>query len=126
VDWLFKWIETKNGEKFFGDVIHGPKESGIDIVVQVSSGSKQKFGIQVKNNDDVKAKDFASKLKAQITESKKHQIQGLILFFAADMTDDSVESKISSILSEISQMNDIFIRPISPERAISIIKEVAS
>jgi hypothetical protein len=126
VDWLFKWIETKNNENFFGEIIHGTRESGVDIIVQVSSGSKQKFGIQVKNNEDVKAKDFSQKLKAQITDSKKHKVQGLILFFAANMTDGSVEKKISNILSEISQIDDTFIKPISPERAITIISEVIS
>ena len=69
--------------------------------------------------EDVKAKDFSQKLKAQITDSKKHKVQGLILFFAANMTDGSVEKKISNILSEISQIDDTFIKPISPERVLT-------
>ena len=121
---LAKWVETKDEKKMFSDVIHGLGESGIDITVQVISQSNQKFGIQVKNNDDVKQDNFATTLKAQITESKAHHLIGLILFFAADVTDRSVEMKISSILSSISQWNDPSIVAISPERAVTILNQV--
>jgi len=124
VELLVEWIETIDKEKVFGNIIHGPREAGLDVIVQVSSGYKPKFGIQIKNNEDIEAKDFALRLKAQITESKKHKIQGLIIFLAADMTENSVESKIVSILSDISQMDDPFVKAIAPERAMTIISKV--
>ena len=94
---LVKWIQMRDSGKMFGDIIHGLGESGLDIIVQVISPSNPRFGIQVKNNEDVAATDFPTKLKAQITESKAHQIRGLILFFAADVTNSSIERGKSGI-----------------------------
>ena len=71
----------------------------------------------------MKDKDFTLRIKAQITEAKKHQLQGLIIFLAADMTDKSVESKVNSIISDISQMNDSSLIVISPERAVIVLTE---
>ena len=39
------------------------------------------------------------------------------------MTDKSVESKVNSIISDISQMDDSSLIAISPERAMIVIKE---
>lgn len=63
-------------------------------------------------------------LKAQMMDSKKHQLQGLIVFLAADLNDESVEKKVNYVLADISQMKDPSIIAISPERAATIIKKV--
>ena len=123
VKWVLQWIETKD-KKLFGDIIHGLNEAGIDIILQVSFGTKPKLGIQVKNDGDIKDKQFALKLKAQITDSKRHQIEGLIIFLAGDMTNPSVDYNVTKIISELSQMNDSSLAVISPEKAMTIIKEI--
>jgi hypothetical protein len=125
VHWLLTWIENNDKEKLMGDIIHGQREGGIDLTIfQNPSGVQPRFGIQVKNNNDVKEKDFAMSLKAQMMDSKKHQLQGLIVFLAADLNDESVEKKVNYILADISQMKDPSIIVISPERAATIIREV--
>jgi hypothetical protein len=124
LEMLLKWIETRNSKtRLFCDIIHGPKESGIDIIARLYPNGTESFGMQLKNNDDVLAKDFATKLKAQITDSKKHPIKGLLVFFAAQITDPSIEAKIRSILSELSQIKERFIRAIPPEKTATIIGE---
>jgi len=121
---LLKWIETKNGEvKLFGQIIHGPRESGIDIIAQTSEGN-EKVGIQLKNNDDVKAEDFTTKIKAQVTDSRKHQLRGLVVIFAANMTDNSIEAKVRGIVSEFSQMKETLIKVVPPENTFTIIDEI--
>ena len=121
--WLLTWVEAKDRE-LFGDVTHGLQEGGIDILIQVCSGEKPKFGIQVKNDNDLKEKDFTQKMKAQITDTRKHRLQGLIIVLAADMNDKSVEGRVNGIISEVSQMDDPSLTVISPQRALTIIKQV--
>jgi hypothetical protein len=94
--WLLSWVEAKD-KPLFGDVTHGLQEGGIDILIQVCTGTKPKFGIQVKNDNDLKEKDFTQKIKAQITDTKKHKLQGLIIVLAADMNDKSVEGRVNGI-----------------------------
>lgn len=84
----------------------------------------EKFGIQVKNNNDVIAKDFTTKLKAQITESKKHSILGLIILFAADTTETAIESKIRIMQSDLSQIKERYTKAVPPEKIITMIKEI--
>jgi len=123
---LLKWIETRNRKaRVFGQIIHGPKESGIDIIAQISEYN-EKFGIQLKNNDDVKAKDFTTKIKAQVTDSRKHELRGLVVVFAADLTDNSIEGKVRGIVSEFSQMKDALIKVVPPQKAFTIINEITS
>jgi hypothetical protein len=127
VEMLVKWVERRNGSiKLFGQIIHGPREAGIDFVAKVCSDFIDKVGIQLKNNDDVKEKDFTSKLKAQVLDSKKHSLRSLIVVFAADMTDGSVEGKVRGMLSELSQLNDASIKSVPPEKTATMIKEVIS
>jgi hypothetical protein len=124
--WLLKWIEQNDKEKMLANIIHGPSENGVDIsVFQAISGVKPKFGIQLKNNKDILEKDFARDIKAQITDAKKHQLQGLIVFLSGNMMDSTVEKKVSNILAEISEMKDPSLIAISPERAMTIISSVA-
>jgi len=126
LDLLLKWIETRNSKiKLFCEVIHGPRESGIEIIAKLYPNGNEAFGIQLKNDDDVKAKDFPTKLKAQITDSKKHTIRGLMIFFAADMTNPNVERKIKGMLSELSQIKDQFVRTIPPEKTVTIVREIS-
>lgn len=118
-------VEVVNAQsKFFGKPIHGPREAGIDIVVETCFEFAAKLGIQVKNNNDLKEEEFTNKIKAQITDSKKHALHGLIIFIAADLTDKSIKSKVAGIISDISQMKNEFIEVIPPEKALTIISMV--
>lgn len=121
---LLKWLENKNGAtKLFASIIHGLGEEGVDIIVETCEECPERFGIQLKNNNDVKDKDFPTKIKAQITDSKKHKIVGLLIIFAADLTDATIRDRIRGLISDLSQMSDTFVKVFSPEKALTIMRE---
>ncbi len=112
------WLEKRN---FFSNISHGPREAGIDIIAETSQ-PRVKIGIQIKDNNDIKEKLFSKKLKAQITDSKKHDVKGLIIIFCGDLTDNSVKQKVRGMTSELSQMkNNIIVIP--PEKALTILRD---
>lgn len=122
---LLKWIENKNGStKMFANIIHGLTEEGVDIIVETCEECPERFGMQLKNNEDVKQKDFSTKIKAQMIDSKKHKIVGLLVMFAADATDVTVRDRIRSLMSDLSQMNDTFVKAFPPEKVLSMMREV--
>lgn len=122
-----KWLEKRNTErKIFGNIIHGPREAGIDIIAEISSEPRIKIGVQIKDNDDIKKKDFPKKVKAQITNSKKHDLKGLIIVFCGDLTDNRkprVKDRVRGMISDLSQVKNRIIA-IPPEKALTILREV--
>lgn len=119
-----KWLEKRNmDKKIFGNITHGLREAGIDIIAETSSEPRIKIGVQVKDNNDVKKEDFAKQVKTQITDSKKHDVKGLIIVFCGDLTDNSVREKVRGMTSELSQMKN-YIKTVPPEKALTILREV--
>lgn len=65
--------------------------------------SSIQFGFQIKSAGDIKAQKvrFQQSVLAQISESKRHGIDRLIIGFAADLTSKSNAQKVRGILSVI-------------------------
>jgi len=121
-----KWLENKRKSLGLGissNIIHNMREAGIDIIVNTPE-LNMKFGIQIKSNNDVKEENFERNVKAQITDSKKHDIKGLIIILAADMTEKSVEIKVKGLISDLDQLKGESIIIIPPEKLVTLLKEV--
>ena len=61
------------------------RDEGVDVILDCLS-SQIKIGFQLKSFGDIKARDFASKLKSQIATSKKHGLNKLFICFGGDLT----------------------------------------
>lgn len=84
-----------------------------------------KIGIQIHSYRDIEGKkeSFGSKVKRQIAESFKHSLNGIIVIYCGDLSDPSQKDKILRSISEISQMKNIRIEYVPPEKAVNIIKQ---
>jgi hypothetical protein len=78
---------------------------------------RAKYGVQLKNNSDVKKGDFSATTVTQIQDSRQHGLVRLYVVLAADITDDSNLQKVRGFESRISAMNDPYVAVAAPERA---------
>lgn len=118
------WLDQSKmvfGEVAKIDKIHGMKEAGIDLLLNLTS-SKFKFGIQIKTNGDIKKKNFSNQVLSQKSLSLKHNLSSYLVAFAGDMTDRSQNLKVRSMISELSQQGDNYAIPLTPEKVLTIYK----
>ena len=118
------WLDQSKmvfGEVAKVDEIHGMKEAGIDLLLNLMS-SKFRFGVQVKTFGDIKKKNFSNQVLSQKSLSLKHRLSCYLVAFAGDMTDRSQNLKVRSIISELSQEGDNYVIPLSPEKVLTIYK----
>jgi hypothetical protein len=95
------------------DLLQGMQDRGCDLIV--AWPARAKYGVQLKNDDDVKDKQFFIRTKAQITESRTHGLERLYIVLAADITGQSNREKVRQMQSEISALKDPYVVAISPE-----------
>lgn len=69
---------------------------------------------------DVDSTDFRSKVMSQISYSRKHGTKELYIALCGDLTDSRQAEKIRSLVSNISEMKDDYVKVISPEKAVTI------
>lgn len=122
---LKSWLEDKKSEMaqtIYSITIHSRHEDGIDILIEFS---QSKIGVQVHSYEDIKGEKevFGSKVMRQVGESLKHPLSGRIIVYCGDMTDPSQKDKVLRSISEISQMKNMNIRCVPPEKAVVIIKQ---
>jgi len=117
---LLRGFLEKIEKKFSGTVTHGLREAGVDLLLEVPD-SEAKFGVQIKSNNDIKEKDFSRKTKAQIADSKKHAVKGLVIILCGDLTDVPVRQKVRSMISEVNLMKGDLLKAVPPEKAVSIL-----
>jgi hypothetical protein len=101
------------------DMLQGMHDHGCDLIVDWSAQAK--YGIQLKNDDDVKERQFFTKTKAQITASHTHGVERLYIVLAGDISNKSNLEKVRQLESEISALNDPYVVPISPERSWNLL-----
>ncbi|TGL23078.1 hypothetical protein EHQ42_03130, partial [Leptospira levettii] len=81
------------------DIIQSLNDHGVDIIITTN---QLKIGIQLKSNFDVCSSDFATKLKAQLSDSLAHDLDKLYILLCCDLNEKSTRYKVSSIISQIS------------------------
>jgi hypothetical protein len=94
------------------------RDEGIDVLLEFLK-SKVKIGFQIKSYNDINQKEFTQSCIAQISRSRKHNINRLIIGVGADLTDVHQREKVRGLTSEISQMGD-FCFVFSPEKTLTI------
>ena len=112
-------LEATLPERPHISLLQGMQDRGCDLIVDWSG--RAKYGVQLKNNDDVKEKEFFRTTKAQITESRTHGLERLYIVLAADITGKSNLEKVRKMESDISTLNDPYVAAISPERSWSLL-----
>lgn len=117
------WIDQI--KLLFGDVVwtqatQSLRDDGVDVLADFIN-SKLRIGFQVKSYNDINAKDFTSKVKSQITDSRKHNLDKLILVLAGDSTDKSQNEKMRGLTSELHEMDD-YVAILQAEKVTIIIQ----
>lgn len=116
------WMEqciTLFGEPVFLTQNQSLRDAGVDLIMEmVKSG--QKFGFQIKSYNDVKDKGLSTKVNAQITQSKRHKLNRLVVAMAGNLTDIKQSERIRGLISEIKQQNDPYVITIPPEKTLAI------
>lgn len=95
----------------------GLSDCGTDVLASCLDGKHRlNVGFQVKSNDEIKrvSKDSTQRtINAQITESRRHKLDHLIVVLGGDMTDRSVNAKCRAILSGLH--GDDYVIVVEPE-----------
>src|SRR5262249_6921910 len=100
-------------------ILQSLQDRGCDLLIDWPQ--RAKYGVQLKNNDDVRREDFANKTVSQIQDSHQHGLVRLFVVLAADITGDSNLQKVRGFESRISAMNDPYVAIVPPERAWSLL-----
>lgn len=119
------WIDQS--KSIFGEPItihqtQSLRDSGVDFIVEFIS-SRFKIGFQIKSYGDVKDKYFHKNVNAQITESKRYDLQKLVIAIVGNLADEKVQGqKIRGLIAELKQRNDDYLFIIPPEKVLPICK----
>jgi len=95
---------------------HALNDNGVDIILRSES---VKIGFQLKSHFDVKEKDFASKVKRQMTESLAHALDLYVILICCPMQDGKppLSHKISHLLNELSILHTPYHVAFGPQNA---------
>jgi hypothetical protein len=107
------------GVQGWSDVTQGLRDSGIDSIWQCRlNGITSKLGIQVKSHGDFSnaEESFRRTVLSQISDSRRVNIEHLLLILGADLTNPSQREKARGITADIQQMQDNYVITISPEK----------
>lgn len=116
------WIDqtkTLFGEVVLIEKLQSLQDAGVDVAINFPQ-SKFRIGVQVKSWGDIRKRDFSTKVLAQKSQSKKHDISNLLLALAGDLIDESQLQKMNFIKSEMLQHRDDFVFIISPQKVLTI------
>lgn len=102
--------------------IQGISDNGVDILLKYKFDNEyHKIGIQIKSYDDMKNKDWLSKLKAQLFEEQKiWETDDLYIVFCTDS--NKHKDKTRNAIAEIQKYSDCKIHIVKPEEAIAFYK----
>lgn len=96
-------------------------DHGVDIIVEFPDTTK--IGIQIKSPNDVESKDFAPKVKAQMSESQAHGLDKWYLFICSPIVYDKHDfsMKIGHMVSELSLYKTSYCVVYTPEQVCNIL-----
>lgn len=97
--------------------IQGFKDEGTDILVRLTHEDSTKYiCFQIKSNDDLKEKEYLSKIKAQALDSQNSYYNNLLDYYilvCCDVTSDNIKNsnmnKLRQIEAAFSKVNNIHI-----------------
>ncbi|MDD5208947.1 MAG: hypothetical protein PHV36_06150 [Elusimicrobiales bacterium] len=120
---LQEWLESNPAvfpEKVSVEDIDHPQDDGLDVIV-TGIATKERIGFQIKSDNDLKAKDFAQKLKAQITDASSRKASLIVIIFACTPSEVN-KQKYKYIQNHFDgyHRDDILILP--PSRAAGLYK----
>jgi len=97
------------------------RDSGVDLLIDIPL-SGFRFGVQIKSHNDIEETNFAKNVKAQVTDSRSHSLNKLIIAFAGDLTHKKQIEKVRGLISELHQIakEDNYIFMIPPEKVLTI------
>jgi hypothetical protein len=111
------------GVRSWSDVTQGLRDPGVDAVWQCAIGNViSKFGIQVKSHGDFSSTidSFRRIVLSQISDSRRINLERLLLALGADLTNASQREKARGIIADVQQMHDNYVVTISPEKVAGI------
>ena len=114
-------IKNKN---FIGDpqleFLQGLNDHGVDLILKTHNDIK--IGFQIKSHVDISHDNFASKVKAQMTESAFHGIHKLYILICSPYVSDGkkYKARISHLLSELSGYKTNYHCSYSPTSCIGL------
>lgn len=116
--WL-EYLRLLIREPFTIEILQGLQDAGVDLIIKfLKSGSK--IGIQVKSYQDLNRPNFQQEVMSQISHSKKHGLEKLLLIPCGDLTNRSHNNKIPNLMSNVSQMNDDYVFFIQPQQSLPV------
>ena len=116
--WL-EYLRLLIREPYTVEILQGLQDAGVDIIVKFLK-SNLKIGIQVKSYQDLNRPMFQQEVMSQISHSKKHGIEKLLLIPCGDLTNRSHNNKIPNLMSNVDQMNDDYVHFIQPQQALPV------
>jgi hypothetical protein len=111
------------GVRGWSDVTQGLRDPGVDAVWQCTIGDViSKIGIQVKSHGDFSntIDSFRRIVLSQISDSHRVNLERLLLFLGADLTNVSQREKARGIIADVQQMQDNYVVTISPEKVAGL------
>lgn len=96
---------------------HALNDNGVDIILR---GESVKIGFQLKSHFDVKEKEFASKVKRQMTESFAHALDLYVILICCPVQEGKppFSHKISHLLNELSVLHTPYHVAFGPQNAV--------
>lgn len=97
-------------------------DHGVDIILEFPDTTK--IGIQIKSPIDVASKDFAPKVKAQMSESKYHGVEKWYLFICSPISGVAFNftDKIGHLINELSGYKTSYHAVYTPQQTCNILR----
>lgn len=98
-------------------------DHGVDVILEFPDTTK--IGLQIKSPGDVESKDFAPKVKAQMSESQVHGLDKWYLFICSPIRNDKNDysMKIATIINELSSYKTSYHVVYNPQQACNILSQ---
>lgn len=96
-------------------------DHGVDLIAEFPNGTK--IGFQIKSHVDVQQKDFAMKVKAQLSDSKFHALDKWYLLICSPLKDSETDytSKIQHLINEFSGYKSNYHAVYNPQQCANIL-----
>lgn len=120
---LREWLERHS--QFFTEpivamVLDGIADHGLDVILQ-GQRSQLKIGFQIKTDNDLKARDFAQRLRAQMFSAQDYGAELVVLVFACRPTKQN-QQKYKPWLAQTIYLPNQRVLALAPERAAGLLK----
>lgn len=106
--------------------IQGVRDSGVDVLVKYEDEDRGTchIGLQIKSYNDIKEKDWLTKLKAQILEATSAwDLTDYYIVFCTD--NDEHKNKLRNASADIIRLSKNIVHVVEPEKALSFFRKNA-